>query len=818
MDQGLTTAEAQARLAHHGRNELRRESATPAWRIFLRQFQGALVWLLLGATAVSALLREVTDAVAIAAILVINALVGFFQESRAERAMLALRSMTAPRARVMRDGASVMLPAAEVVVGDVLLLEAGDMVAADARLLEAHALTTNEATLTGESLPVEKRVAPSALKVPLAERADSVFMGTAVADGAGKAEVVATGMSTELGKIAGLLERAEVETTPLQHRLEKVGRSLMLLCLGVVIVVAVAYLWRGAGWLEVLLSSVSLAVAAVPEGLAAIVTVALAVGVQRLAKHNVLVRRLHAVETLGSTTVICTDKTGTLTRGTMTVRELWAHDEEELLRTAAANCDAELGETSKTGTGDPTELALLAAARERGIERSSIERELPRVAENPFDSDRKRMSILRADGTLYVKGALEKLLPLCDSGTDGAAEANARMAERGLRVLAIARGGERDEAHLELLGLVGLADPPRPEAVAAVATARRAGIHTVMITGDHPVTARAIATEMGILRPGDDPAIYVHARATAEDKLKIVRDWKQRGAVVAMTGDGVNDAPALKEAHIGVAMGVAGTEVTREASDMVLTRDDYASIVAAVQEGRGVFENIQKTLVYLLAGNAGELLVMLGAALLGMPLPFLPLQILWINLVTDGLPALALVTDPSHPDMLEAPPRPPSAPILGKKQWLRIGLTGVMNGALVLSFFAWSLPRFGLEEARSLAFILLVMGEMFRSFAARSDRRLFFEVGAFTNRLLLGVAFATVGIQIALHHIPFTQKLFHLTPLDVGDWLRVVPLSLIPVTVTELVKLLARVMARRRGGAPDSKATTQAPMLRTQSH
>jgi Ca2+-transporting ATPase len=653
---GLTEAEARTRLAESGPNEIHRESGPSPWRILAGQFKGAMVWLLIAACAISAALGEVLDASAIGAIVVLNGVMGFVQEYRAERAISALRAMTAPRARVRRDGKAVVVPASAIVPGDALLLEGGDLVAADAKLVEAHALSVNEASLTGESVPVDKSTDAIAADAPLAERTDRVFMGTAITAGSAVAIVSATGMKTELGRIAGLLATATTEPTPLEARLEKVGRTLLVLCLGIVLVVAILGLVRGGAWLEVLMTSVSLAVAAVPEGLAAIVTIALAIGVQRMAARNVLVRKLHAVETLGCATVICTDKTGTLTTGVMTTREVWGADRKRILEAAAANCDAELG-TDGAGTGDTTELAILAAAREEGIEKEAIDARSPRVTEHPFDSIRKRMSVQRSDGVLYVKGAVDLMLPLCISGVAGALDANRDMAERGLRVIAVAIGHGAEEEGLELLGLVGLADPPRTEAIEAVRLAREAGVRTVMITGDHPITARAIARELGILRPGDDAEELVHARATPDDKIRIVREWKARGEVVAMTGDGVNDAPALREAHIGIAMGKTGTEVAREASSMILADDDYASIVAAIREGRGIFDNIRKTLVYLLAGNFGELVVMLGASLLGLPLPLTALQILWINLVTDGLPAIALVMDPPDADVLRRAPR-----------------------------------------------------------------------------------------------------------------------------------------------------------------
>ncbi len=797
MAQGLDTAEATRRLGEYGPNEIHRAAARPRWRVFLEQFRSPMIGLLLAACAVSALLGEHVDAIAIGTIVVLNAIIGYAQEFKAEQALLALRSLTAPRARVLRDGFPVVLPAAEVVPGDVLLLEAGDVVAADARLTEAHSLATNEAPLTGESVPVDKSTQPMPQDTPLAQRTDHVFLGTAVARGTGMAEVSATGMRTELGHIAHLLASAEVTETPLQQRLARVTKALLLACVGIVLLVAVLGLLRGMGWLTVLLSSISLAVAAVPEGLPAVVTIALALGVQRMAARHALVRRLQAVETLGSATVVCTDKTGTLTTGTMKVRELWGPDEEALLRTAAACCDASLGPEGQEGTGDPTELAMLRAAAERGIRREDIEREHPRVAVQPFDSDRKRMSVLRADGVLSVKGAPEVLLPLCLQGTEGAREAAEAMASRGLRVLAVARGSGPEEARLELLGLVGMADPPRPEAIEAVAAARSAGVLTVMITGDHPVTALAIGRELGIVREGEDPSERIHARVTAEEKLRIVRRWKERGEVVAMTGDGVNDAPALREAHIGIAMGRTGTEVTREAADIVLTDDNFATIIAAIREGRAIYENIRKTLVYLLVGNVGELLVMFIASLVGLPLPLVPLQLLWINLVTDSLPALALVMDPARAELLEDPPRRPDEPMLGAPQWRTVLLAGAFEASVVLGVFLWADPFAHLERARALAFSTLVIAELMRSFAARSPTRTFWEVGAFTNRVLLGVIAVSVLLQGALYQFPAARGLFELAPLEWLELALVFALGLIPVTALELTKLLRRWLRSR---------------------
>jgi Ca2+-transporting ATPase len=791
---GLTSGEAAHRLAQLGPNELTRAEPTSRWRLLARQFGSPLIWLLTGACLVSGLLGEVADALAIGAILLANALVGFFQEQRAERAILALRSMTAPRAQVVRDGRLRTIPSAQVVPGDLLALEAGEIVAADARVVRAHRLAVNEASLTGESLPVEKGTAPVPRGARLAERSDCVFMGTAVAAGSGRAEVFATGMGTELGRIAHLLASAEDDDTPLQKRLAGLSRTLLFLCLGLVALVAAVGLVRGLPPLEVFMSAVSLAVAAVPEGLPAIVTIALAIGVQRMAARNVLIRKLPAVETLGCTTVICTDKTGTLTTGVMAVRELWGADHHRVIEAAAACCDAELGPNGAAGTGDPTELAILRAAHDRGIGRAELERTRPRLAVNPFDPGRKRMSVQRADGVLYVKGGVESVSGRCTAGTEGAAEAAAEMAGRGLRVLAVALGSGSEERDLTLIGLVGLADPPRTEAIAAVAAARAAGIHTVMITGDHPLTAEAIAREIGILGEGDDPRGVIHARATPEEKLEIVRRWKARGEVVVMTGDGVNDAPALREADVGVAMGRTGTEVTREASDVVLADDDFASIVAGVREGRGIFENIRKSLVYLLTGNLGELAVMLAAGLAGLPLPLLPLHLLWINLVTDGFPALALVMDPPDRDAMARPPRAPAEPMLGRPQWLRIVGVGIMEAAVVLGLYLWALQSRSLLEARSLAFSTIVFAELFRAFAARSPTRVLFELGAFTNARLVAAVVLSACAQLAIVSIPATRALFDIGGLSLADLALATTLGLVPVTVLELAKLLRRVV------------------------
>jgi Ca2+-transporting ATPase len=784
---GLAADEAARRLVTFGPNDVRSLPTLTTAEVLASQFANPVVLLLIASSAIALAIGERLDAAAIAVVVVLNAGLGFAQEYRADRALAALRAITAPRARVVRDGSPIVIPAREVVPGDALMLEAGDLVPADARLREAHAFSTNEALLTGESEPVDKAVTPVRRDAPIAERRDCVFAGTSVLTGTAMADVTATGMSTELGRIATLLQSVETTATPLQRRLAVVTRTLILLCLAIVAVVAAIGLMRHLPAYEVFLSAVSLAVAAVPEGLPAFVTIALAVGVERMAARRVLVRRLASVETLGCATVICTDKTGTLTTGVMSVRELWGTDHGRLLFAASACSDAEPAHNGHPAFGDPTELAILDAAASRGVSREQIERTRPRVRTWPFDPMLRRMAIERADGVTYHKGAVETILRLCGNVTTDARTAAETMAARGLRVLAVATSRERGASPLGLIGLIGIADPPRPDAIEAVAAARRAGITTVMLTGDHATTARAVAGEFGIV--GDDA---VFARATPEDKLRIVREWKARGHVVAMTGDGVNDAPALREAHIGIAMGRTGTEVTREAADMILADDNFASIVAAVREGRGIFENIRKTLVYLLTGNASELIVMLTAAVAGLPMPLLPLHLLWINIVTDGLPSLALVMDPAPADALSRPPRGAEEEILGRDQWTMIALAGLFEASLVMAVFTWAIATRTKTDARTLAFGVIVFAELFRAFAARSTTRVFWTTGIFTNMKLLAVVVASALAQVAVHHVEPLRTLLGLAMLTPADMGLMIGVGLIPVSAIELSKLLPR--------------------------
>jgi Ca2+-transporting ATPase len=879
---GLSSARAAELLARDGPNQIRAARRESPLLMFLRQFASLVIWVLIAAALISIALGERLDGAAIIAIVVLNALVGFAQEYRAEQAVAALSNLTAPRARVIRDGQSQLVPAAVIVRGDLLVLAEGDLTAADARLVEAAMLRVNEAPLTGESEPVAKSIDRRPSQTPLAERGNMVFLGTSIVGGSGLAIVVATGMETEVGRIARLIETASPGDTPLQRRLNRLGLRLLWACLAIVVIVFVLGLLRRVALLDLFLEAVSLAVAAIPEGLPAVVTIALALGVHKMVRRKALVRRLPAVETLGSVQVICTDKTGTLTVGQMTARRLVTGPRifnltgegysthgailsgaseagiatdpvlGDLLIAAAACNDAEIPMRNgqPCGAGDPTEVALLVAAAKAGVTRASIEAEMPRISVIPFSSDRKRMTVVRRRAETrwaFVKGAPEVIIERCtkiraDSGeiqmsaADRARmlEASALMANDALRVLAFAHrimddadGAQAQTAtadapiehDLTFLGLAGLQDPPRAEAREAIDRCKLAGIRIVMITGDHRETAAAIGRELRIVQRGGQvltgseleridqrdlmaavERVCVYARVTAEHKLRIVRAWKARGKIVAMTGDGVNDAPALKEATIGVAMGIAGTEVAKQSADIIIADDNFASIVAAVEEGRGIYDNVVKTLSYLMGGNAGELIVMLVAALSGWPLPLLPIQLLWINLVTDGLPALALATDPIEPDVLTRPPRDPQAEIIDRAFFARLAFTGGLTAGAALVAFAWELYRHGsTESARDAAFCTLVIAELLRAFGARSTVRTLWAVGLFSNMRLFMIVAASFALQIAIFFTPPLEVIFKTSPVSPAMLARWIVLGAIPLSVLEVVKV---VRGRIRNCAP----------------
>jgi Ca2+-transporting ATPase len=901
LKSGLTAPEAAARLQRCGPNELEAEKPPPEWQRFLQQFRDPLVLLLLAAAGISLAVWTLEaesalpyESIVIFIIVLLNALLSFVQEGKAQQALAQLRAMAAPEAIIVRDGQQLRVPTRILVPGDLLILSEGDTIAADARIIESVELRTLEASLTGESTPVSKDVKPLDHEAAVGDRRNMVFSGTTIAFGHGRAIVTTTGMRTETGKIAGLLRRVPPQPTPLQVELARVGRQLGI---GVIVIATVVVLTllsiRGIGsgpgdLVHTLMFGVALAVAAAPEGLAAVVTVVLAIGVQRMAGRGAIIRKLPAVETLGSVTVIASDKTGTLTRNQMTVRaivtasgrfelpgagydptgELSAarlspehrKEAEVLLRSAALANNALLVETEGLWDihGDPTEGALLVAAHKAGLEHGELNERFPRVAEMPFSSDRKRMSTLHHDAThpeklfVFVKGAPGPLLDLCTSefAADCSRPLTAErkklivqdaeaLAGEALRTLGIAqrRVTPRDaespnsdglEQDLEFVGLVGMIDPPRQEAFAAIEKAKTAGVRPVMITGDHAATARAIAAELGILSDfgqkilsGQDidrmsdtdlataaAQTAVYARVNPEHKLRIVRALQSNGAIVAMTGDGVNDAPALQSADIGIAMSITGTGVAKEASDLVLTDDNFATIVAAVEEGRGVYENIRKFLRYLLSSNAGEVLTIFFAVVFAGPLglnteqglPLLPLlaaQILWINLVTDGAPALALGLDPPENDLMRQPPRSRGEGVINRRMLFDVVLLGLVMAIGTLLVFDAALPG-GLIAgtgsvlyARTMAFSTLIFFQVFNAFNSRSDHHSVVR-GLFANHWLWAAALLSVSLHLLVVYLPFLQVAFGTVALALSDWVRCIAVASSVIWVAEAVKVSRR--------------------------
>jgi Ca2+-transporting ATPase len=902
---GLSAQEVERRRAEHGTNELPREGGTPPWKILLSQFTEIMVIVLVVAAAISVLIGDSKDAIVIMAIVVLNAALGFFQEYQAEQALASLSEMQTPIVRVRRDGHVHEVSAVELVPGDIVLLEAGDRIPADGRLLEAVNLQVDEAALTGESSAVEKDTAamddgdsPPAL----ADRTNVAYMGTAVTYGRGLLAVTGIGLKTQLGNIAAMLQQVEKGRTPLQERLEKVGYILAGAALAVCVLVFVVGVARGEDSEQMLLTAISLAVAAIPEGLPAVITIALALGARRMIKRRALIRKLPAVETLGSVSVICSDKTGTLTRNEMTAtllalpgrsdvtvrgvgyepvgnfyegkRQINPVNDDVLariLKAAALNTDAYL-ERSDEGdgvwvvVGDTTEGALLVVAQKAGWSRSALEDDLPRVAELPFSSERKAMTTIHeprgrfaaalfenAKFVSFTKGAPDQLvrwasqetLPdgpasLTDERRDAWRRQIDKMAAEGLRVLGLGYRAldsipdEMDPEHLErdltLLGLVGIVDPPRTEAKEAVKVAESAGIRTVMITGDHKMTAVAIARQLGIMDRGEsaltgveldklsadelrgvvlDTSVY--ARVSPEHKLRVVEALQSHGQIVAMTGDGVNDAPALKQADIGVAMGITGTDVSQGAADMVLTDDNFASIVAAVEEGRTIFDNIRKFIRYLLSTNAGEIVSMFAALVIGLRVPLLAIQILWINLVTDGLPAIALGFEPSEPDVMKRKPRPPKESIFAQGVGFHVLWVGLWIGVCTLIGYVWALNRYGGElfdptedallVARTVGFSVLALSQVFEVSAIHAGDASFLRAPLGRNKLLWSAVMLTAVLQMVVIYAPFAQNILDTTSLDAVElivaWL--LAGSLFPAV--EIEKYLRR-RRRRKNGEP----------------
>ncbi len=849
---GLDADQAARRRAESGYNEFTKTRHTSLAGKFFAQFRSFMIVVLIAAAAISGFTgwmegEGFTDAIIILAIVIVNAIIGTAQEAKAEKALDALERLSSPQCKVVRDGEVVVAPSRELVPGDVVVLETGDAVPADMRLVEAVNLKIEEAALTGESVPVEKGIEPVTGAAPLGDRVDMAFGSTSVSYGRGRGIVTATGMESEVGRIAQMIQSVPNTKTPLQEKLDRLGRTLAIAALVICVVIFAVGVLYGKGWLEMFMTAVSLAVAAIPEGLPAVATVVLAVGVQALVRKNAIVRRLPSVETLGSTQVICSDKTGTLTRNHMTIVKLWSfggevRDVEELSGEEFGNYemlatysilanDARLTDVDKDGVmesvGDPTEIAMLDLGMKYGLSKEALEGHYPRVAEIPFDSERKMMTTVhRGDGgggrahLVAVKGGTDELLAasgrILDGGgvremTDDDREkiraVNVGMAQGALRVLAVGMG------NLVFVGLLGMIDPPRDEVRAAVARCREAGIKPVMITGDHRITAVAIARSLGIMQEGDRAitgvdlekmsdeelgaaveGIAVYARVAPEHKVRIVRAFQAHGKIVAMTGDGVNDAPALKLADIGVAMGVTGTDVSKEAADVVLTDDNFATIVAAVEEGRSIYDNILKVIQFLLSTNIGEILVLLVAVLLNWDTPLLPIHILWINLVTDSLPALALSVDPPAPGIMRRPPVDSRRGIMTGPFAVRIVLQGIMIGGLSLVA-----NRIGIatspEHAHTMTFAVLAFSQIMLILGTRSNTESAFR-GMFTNGWLWGAFAVVAAMMFVVLEVPALKPIFHISNLARAEWLWVAGLSIAPLFFSETAKLVARIMNR----------------------
>ena len=845
LTQGLSPGEVKLRLEEQGPNELNKTPRTPLLRRLWEQLKDPMILVLLAAAAVSYLAsrgEDWLDTVIILLIVLVNAVISLIQESNAERALEALQAMAAPQARVIRAGGHQKIAAAGLVPGDIIQLEAGDYVPADARLIEAAGLRVDESAITGESVPVEKRAEPTLSKdTPLGDRVNLLIGSTVVTGGRATALVVATGMDTEVGRIAALLMNQGRGETPLQKKMGEISKTLSFVCLSACAVMFGVGLLQGKEMLSMFLIAVSLAVAAIPEGLPAIVTIVLAMGVQQMAGRNAIVKKLPAVETLGCASVICSDKTGTLTKNQMTVTQVWTASGkgEKLALSIGALCSDTRIRPDGTLAGDPTENAIVAAARDKGVDKTRLEQEFPRRAELPFDSERKLMSTIHPSPAggyrVMVKGAPDVLLGRCSSylaqgvrPLDGAGRsaieaANRRMADSALRVIGLAyrelnrlpgqltsQSVERD---LIFVGLVGMIDPPRREVRAAVAECYRAGIRPVMITGDHKATAVAIAKELDIFREGSialtgaeldfmPPELLeeqaarcaVYARVSPEHKLRIVQALQKRGEIVAMTGDGVNDAPALKAADIGCAMGMTGTDVAKGAADMVLTDDNFSTIVAAVEQGRGIYANIKKAVHYLLSCNIGEIVTIFLATVLNFhQVPLIPVQLLWLNLVTDSLPALALGVEPVEPGVMEQPPRSGSEPLFTPSFGLQLAWQGAMVGGLTLAAYflgeyILSDPGEAYAAANTMSFATLTLCQLFHAFDVRSERTSLFRIGVFSNPAMNRAFLLGLLLQLSVLLLPPLQRVFSVVPLSGLEWAAVLTLSVLPVPVCEWVK------------------------------
>ena len=864
---GLTEEEAKRRLAASGPNKLKGQKKKTVFQLFFAQLRDWLIYVLFAAVAITLFMGEYIDAVIILLVITLNAVLGVIQEVKAGNAIEALQKMSTPRALVRRDGIVKEVDSEALVPGDLLILDTGRFVAADIRLTEAANLQIEESAMTGESVPSQKDA--SLLldeETPLGDRKNLAFMGSLVTYGRGMGVVVATGMETEMGKIAGMIGEEEEEKTPLEKRLNELGKILGKLAIGICLFIFVVSVLQGRDLAEMFLTSVSLAVASIPEGLAAIVAVVLSVGVTNMSKRNAIIRRLPAVETLGSVNIVCSDKTGTLTQNTMTVVSYYTVDEEvsvpenregtpqsRLLAKAMILCSDATLENGE-GTGDPTEIALLVLGDHLGLDRNRLATDTRRVGEFAFDSERKLMStLIEEDGrlTVYTKGAIDNLLqiathvlaegqpvPMTEEYREKFNKATERMSDNALRTLGAAYKPvshilepEEMEKDLILIGIVGMIDPPREEVKLSVKQARQAGVTTVMITGDHKHTAYAIARDLGIARTIDEaitgqemdalsdeelttriPEFRVFARVSPEHKVKIVRALKDHGNTVSMTGDGVNDAPSLNAADIGVAMGITGTDVARGASDMVLVDDNFATIVSAIEQGRNIYNNIKKSVLFLLTSNLGEVISMFVALMAGMEAPFLATQLLWINLLTDSLPAVALGMDPGDPDVMKEKPRDPKESFFAHGAGFRTVLGGIIIGLVTLLAFWYGyheqgyspfddqVPEDALAYARSLAFMTIISCQLFYSLALRSPKRSVFSSRIFSNKYLIGAIVLGLALQLLVIAIPVMQKAFKLQMLDLRAWIMVIVLGLIPLAATEVHKLVMKLNTRGEDG------------------
>ncbi len=861
-DKGLSSVEAEKKLEEVGPNQLASKKQKTLIAMFFEQFKSSMVVILLIAAAVSAFIgisegEGVTEAIIILAILLVNAIIGVWQESKAQSSLEALNRMSAPHSKVLRDGSVTEIVSTEIVPGDIVVLDTGDIIPADMRLIEAVNLKIQESALTGESVPVEKNTATiESGDVPLGDRENMAFSTSVITYGRGKGVIVGTGMDTEVGKIAGMLQGAQETETPMGKRLEQLGKILGYVALGICLLIFGVGTLYGNNWLEMFMMAVSLAVAAIPEGLQIVSTIVLAIGVQRLVKLNAIVRTLPSVETLGSTTVICSDKTGTLTQNKMTVVEGWTggnrvdfrnppvpeelNDSEKTLLNSSLLCtDAHLKilpDGTHENAGDPTETAIVDIALSLDLNKNDEEQKYPRVSEVPFDSERKRMATVNQmpEGKLRVnvKGGLDEVLavathilmhgkvrPITEEDITTVRNENDRMAKSALRVLAVAYkdidtlpaevNAETIENNLVLIGILGMIDPARPEVVEAVKKCKTAGIRAVMITGDHKVTAVAIADEIGIYAEGDkavtgttlqempDEELYrdvekysVYARVAPEHKVRIVKAWQSHGDIVAMTGDGVNDAPALKQADIGVAMGIVGTEVAKDASDVVLTDDNFATIVGAVEEGRRIYDNILKAIQFLLSANVGEVLLIFIASIFNLGNPLTPIMILWINLVTDSLPALALSMDPAEKDIMTRRPRDPKQGFFTKGMTWRIFYQGMTIGLISLVAYLVGFHDGGQQLGQTMAFAVLAFSQLIHVRNLHSNKRSSFRTSLLSNKMLVLAILASAALMLIVLFVPPVRDIFKLEVMDRTHWLYVIGLSFVPIVVVEIVKLL----------------------------